>query len=54
MMIDELPRLCEKYHGEIYPTVIFFKKGKPVKRLDGGYHTGLSEQQFRELIRVCE
>jgi thioredoxin-like negative regulator of GroEL len=54
MMIDELPRLCEKYHVEVYPTVIFFNKGKPVKRLDGDYHMGLSEQQFRELIRVCE
>jgi thiol-disulfide isomerase/thioredoxin len=54
MMIDELPRLCEKYNIEVYPTVLFFKKGKPAKRLDGGHGIGLSEQQFRELIRMCE
>ena len=54
MMIDELPDLCEKYDIEVYPTVLFFRNGKPVKRLDSGYHTGLSEQQFRELICVCE
>lgn len=54
MMIDELPRLCEKYQIEVYPTVLFFNGGKPVKRLDGGHGIGLSEQQFRELIRACE
>jgi thioredoxin-like negative regulator of GroEL len=54
MMIDELPRLCEKYNIEVYPTVLFFKKGKPAKRLDGGHGRDLSEQQFRELIQVCE
>ena len=54
MMIDEFPELCDKYNIEVYPTVLFFDKGKPVKRLDGGHGIGLSEQQFRELIRVCE
>ena len=54
MMIDELPRLCEKYQIEVFPTVIFFENGKPVHRLDGDQGVGLSEQQFRELIHVCE
>jgi thiol-disulfide isomerase/thioredoxin len=54
MMIDELPWLCEKYQIEVYPTVIFFEKGIPTKRLDGIHGEGLSEQQFRELIRTCE
>jgi thiol-disulfide isomerase/thioredoxin len=54
MMIDELPNLCEKYLVEVYPTVLFFKKGNPAKRLDGIHGEGLSEQQFRELINVCE
>ena len=54
MMFDEFPQLCEQYQIEVYPTVIFFEKGKPSHRLDGGHGIGLSEQQFRELIRVCE
>jgi thioredoxin-like negative regulator of GroEL len=54
MMIDELPWLCEKYQIEVYPTVIFFEKGLPTERLDGTHGEGLSEQQFRELIRACE
>lgn len=54
MMIDEFPRLCERYQIEVYPTVIFFENGKPVHRLDGIHGKGLSEQQFRDLIHVCE
>jgi len=53
-MIDELPNLCEQYSVEVYPTVIFFKKGKVSRRLDGIHGEGLSEQQFRDLIRICE
>ncbi|MCX6671757.1 MAG: protein disulfide isomerase family protein [Euryarchaeota archaeon] len=54
MIIDELPKLCEKYLIEVYPTVLFFKKERPTKRLDGIHGEGLSEQQFRELIHTCE
>jgi thioredoxin 1 len=54
MIVDELPRLCEKYQINVYPTVIFFEEGKPARRLDGIHGLGLSEQQFRELIRVCD
>jgi thioredoxin-like negative regulator of GroEL len=54
MEVDELPRLCEKYQIDVFPTVIFFENGKPVQRLDGTHGVGLNEQQFRELISVCE
>ena len=54
MMIDEYPDLCEKYQVEVFPTVIFFEHGKVSKRLDGIHGVGLSEQQFRALIRACE
>jgi thioredoxin-like negative regulator of GroEL len=43
MMVDEFPQLCEKYQIEIYPTIIFFKNGKPVRRLDGDPGIGLNE-----------
>jgi thiol-disulfide isomerase/thioredoxin len=54
MMIDEFPDLCNKYQVEVFPTVIFFEHGKVSKRLDGIHGVGLSEQQFRTLIRACE
>jgi thiol-disulfide isomerase/thioredoxin len=53
MMIDEHPNLCEKYSVEVYPTVIFFEKGKTVKRLDGTHGVGLNEKQYRDLISAC-
>lgn len=54
MMIDELPNPSEQYPVEVFPTITFFEKGKVSKRLDGIYGEGLSEQQFRGLIRICE
>ena len=54
MVVDELPDVCEKYSVEVYPSVIFFEKGKASKRLDGILGVGLSEQQLRELIRICK
>ncbi len=54
MMVDELPDLCDQYQIEVFPTVLFFEKGKVSKRLDGTHGVGLSEQQFRALIRACE
>jgi thiol-disulfide isomerase/thioredoxin len=53
MVIDEHPNLCEKYSVEVYPTVIFFEKGKVLKRLDGIHGVGLYEKQFRDLISTC-
>jgi thiol-disulfide isomerase/thioredoxin len=53
MMIYEHPNLCEKYSVEVYPTVIFFEKGKVVKRLDGTHGVGLNEKQYRDLISAC-
>jgi thiol-disulfide isomerase/thioredoxin len=53
MTIDEYPHLCEKYLVEVYPTVLFFRKGKVVKRLDGTHGIGLDEQQFRGLLKEC-
>jgi len=54
MMVDEFPQLCEQYQIEVYPTIIFFENRTPVHLLDGGPGVGLTEQQNRELIRLCE
>jgi thioredoxin-like negative regulator of GroEL len=53
MKIDNYPHLCNRYAVDIYPTIVFFEKGRPVERLDGIYGVGLNERQFQELIRVC-
>jgi thioredoxin-like negative regulator of GroEL len=53
MEIDEHPNLCERFSVEVYPTVLFFKKEKVMKRLDGTRGIGLNETQLRDLINAC-
>lgn len=44
--IDDKASLCEKYSVDVVPTVLFFKKGKVSKRLDGVPGKGLTEKQL--------
>jgi thioredoxin 1 len=53
MKIDDFPHLCDRYAVEVYPTIVFFEKGKVVERLDGTHGVGLNERQFQELIKAC-
>jgi thiol-disulfide isomerase/thioredoxin len=53
ILVDEGDALTEKYSIEVYPTVLFFEKGKVVKRLDGVYHRGLSRGQLEDFARRC-
>jgi thiol-disulfide isomerase/thioredoxin len=53
MIIDHEESLCEKYSVAVYPTVIFFEKGKVSKRLDGISGVGLDEKKLTDLISVC-
>jgi thiol-disulfide isomerase/thioredoxin len=53
MKIDDFPHLCDRYDVEVYPTIVFFEKGKVVERLDGTHGVGLNERQFQELIKAC-
>jgi thioredoxin len=48
IVIDEKPELCEEYSIDYYPTVLLFKKGKVMKRLDAEPGLGLTEKQLRE------
>ena len=43
----------EKYAIDVFPTVLFFEKGRLVKRLDGVYHRGLSQGQLEDFARRC-
>jgi thioredoxin 1 len=49
VMIDFKADLCEKYSIDYYPTVLFFKKGKLLKRLDATPGLGLTKEQLVKL-----
>jgi thiol-disulfide isomerase/thioredoxin len=51
ILVDDGDALTEKYSIEVYPTVLYFEKGKVVKRLDGVYHRGLSKGQLEAFAR---
>jgi thiol-disulfide isomerase/thioredoxin len=53
IIVDEGDPLVEKYAIEVFPTVLFFEKGRLVRRLDGGYHRGLSQGQLEDFARRC-
>jgi thiol-disulfide isomerase/thioredoxin len=45
--------LFAEYQIEVYPTVLFLKKGAVGRRLDGKYLAGLKEKQLADLIASC-
>jgi thioredoxin 1 len=50
---DDDENIAAKYAIEIFPTVLFFEKGKVAKRLDGAPGIGLQEKQLVEFINSC-
>jgi thioredoxin 1 len=53
ILVDDGDALTEKYSIEVYPTVLYFEKGKVVKRLDGAFHRGLTKSQLEDFARRC-
>ncbi len=53
IVVDEGDPLVEKYAIQVFPTVLFFEKGRLVRRLDGVYHRGLSQDQLADFARRC-
>ncbi len=51
--IDDLEDLCDEYGINVYPSVIFFEKGKVLARLDGALGRGLAASQLAGLIEKC-
>jgi thiol-disulfide isomerase/thioredoxin len=45
--------LCDKYSVEVFPTVLFFEKGKVTKRLDAEHGVGLNQHQLDEFAKKC-
>lgn len=50
---DDGDPIVAKYGIEIFPTVLFFEKGRLAKRLDGTYHRGLSRGELEDFARRC-
>jgi thioredoxin 1 len=53
IIVDDGDPLVEKYAIEVFPTVLFFEKGRLARRLDGAYHRGLSQGQLEDFARRC-
>ena len=53
IIVDEGDPLLEKYDIEVFPTVLFFEKGRLARRLDGAYHRGLTQGQLEDFARRC-
>lgn len=51
--IDDLDDVVDNYSIEVYPTVLYFKKGHVVKRLNGVYHRGLDGRMLKTFIDSC-
>jgi thioredoxin 1 len=52
--IDDMEDICDVYDIEVYPTVLYFEKGKVSKRLDGVHGEGLNEKKLTDFIMVCK
>jgi hypothetical protein len=45
--------LFDEHAIEVYPSVLYFEKGRVSKRLDGKHLSGLKEKQLTELLASC-
>jgi thioredoxin 1 len=53
VMIDDMERCEDTYSINVVPTVLFFKNGEIVQRLDGVPGKGLNEKQLADMITSC-
>jgi thioredoxin 1 len=53
ILVDDGDPVATKYSIDVFPTVLYFEKGKVVKRLDGVHLRGLSKDQLEDFARRC-
>ena len=53
ILVDDKDDLIRKYSIDVFPTVLYFEKGRVVKRLDGEFHVGLNKRQLKEFVQKC-
>lgn len=54
VMTDQVRECEDTYDIEVVPTVIFFEKGRAIKRIEGVLGSGLTEGQLDDLIKSCD
>jgi thiol-disulfide isomerase/thioredoxin len=53
ILCEDTDAHVEKYHITVYPTVLYFEKGKVVRRLDGLHLRGLSRTSLEKFVQEC-
>lgn len=53
VIADYKLKLCDQFLVEVFPTVLFFEKGKVSKRLDGQAGIGLNKQDLEDFAKQC-
>jgi thiol-disulfide isomerase/thioredoxin len=53
VVADYKLQLCVKYNVAVFPTVLFFEKGKVTKRLDDEAGAGLSQKKLDNFAKNC-
>jgi thioredoxin 1 len=51
--VDDQDDLCDEYSISVYPTVIFFDKGKVLDRVDGVLGVGIDVSRFSNSAEKC-
>jgi len=54
VMLDEMEDIADKYDISVYPTLLYFEKGKVSKRADAEAGVGLNEKQLAEFLGACK
>lgn len=50
---DGVPEAEDSFNIDVVPTVLFFRGGKPFKRLDGKQGIGLAPENLAEFVWKC-
>jgi thiol-disulfide isomerase/thioredoxin len=53
LVADDEENIAEEYTIDVFPTLLFFNKGKVSLRLDGKPGVGLNEKQVKDFIKSC-
>ncbi|MDO8803898.1 MAG: thioredoxin family protein [Elusimicrobiota bacterium] len=53
LCVDDLPDIEHKFGVEVVPSVLFFKDGRLVNRLDGVLGRGLTGEKLQEFADAC-
>lgn len=53
LVADDEEHVADAYGIDIFPTLLLFEKGLPVKRLDSRPGQGLNDKQIADFVHSC-